>query len=98
MLGPLVATQSVGLRIGIAALLAITPVGCFLVGYYLLWRCRHRGLVEQMIEDGYEHPGPEEFLAQLGLSMPNSETVACPSCDFPTHRSLERCHFCDQEL
>ena len=95
---PSVLAQSVWLRVGVTAFLVVTPAVCFLGGHWLLRRFQHDGLVERMIEEGYEHPGADEFLEQLGLSTADSETVRCPSCDFPTVPSLERCHVCDDRL
>lgn len=93
-----VLAQSVWLRLGVTAVLVATPAVCFLGGYWLLRRFQHDALVEQMLDDGYEHPGAEEFLEQLGLATADSETVRCPSCEFPTVPSLERCHVCEERL
>ena len=100
MIDTLVPTDSAWFRFGVTVVLMFAPTICFLVGYRLLDRMQHDGLVERMIDEGYEPPTARDFLAQLSFSNRNSNdsTVVCRSCNAPTLATAESCHLCKNRL
>lgn len=94
------AAQPVWIRVGVAAVLVVAPTLWFLAGYRALERIRHEELVERMIEEGYTHPGLDDFLDQVTSPGPSTSngTVTCASCDTPTHVALGNCHVCGERL
>lgn len=95
-----VTTQSVWFRMGITAVLVVLPTLCLLAGYRALRWVRHDGLAERMVEDGYAHPGVDDFLDPFSTPGAASDggTVTCGACDAPTCAGLETCHVCGSRM
>lgn len=90
---------SAWVRAGVTALLVVAPTVCFLAGYRLLAWLRHDELAERAVEEGYAHPGLDDFLSVPEPSGATAgPTVTCDACDRPTVPTLGNCHVCGERV